>query len=108
MEDLRAFLERHRAPDLEALLGGVDRGVRLVDAPTGDLRDGLFVDRREVGECRAGGDALAADPVVGRDLDVLDLDAPAQCRPPRYSFVPERYGRPASLVKPSSASLGTP
>jgi hypothetical protein len=101
VEDLGALLERHRAPGLEALLGGVDRGVRLVDAAAGNLRDRLFVDRRDIGEARAGGNALAADPVVGGDLDALDLDASAQCRPPRYSFVPERYGRPANLVKPS-------
>ena len=52
-------------------------------------------------------DPFPADPMLGRDLDALDLDAPAQCRPPRDSFVPERYGRPANIVKPSSRRILT-
>jgi hypothetical protein len=101
MEDLGPLLRRHRAPGFEALLGGVDGFRGFLDASPGDLGDRLFIDRRDAGEGRAGWDAFTADPMVGRDLDALDLDAPAQCRPPRDSFVPERYGRFPLDVKPS-------
>ena len=92
VEDLGALLGRHRAPGLETLLGGVHRACGFVLAASSDLGDRRLVDRRDVGEGRAGRDALAADPMVGRDLDAFDLDAPAQCRPPSDSFVSERYG----------------
>jgi hypothetical protein len=97
MEDLRAFLERHRTPGLEALLGGVDRGVRLVDAAAGNLRDRLFVDRRDVGEGRAGRDALAADPVVGRDLNAPDLNSIARAVLPETRSYPNGMDDPRAL-----------
>ncbi len=91
-DDLGALLGRHRAPGLETLLGCVHRACGFVLAASSDLGDRRLVDRRDVAEGRAGRDALTADPMVGRDLDAFDLDAPAQCRPPSDSFVSERYG----------------
>jgi hypothetical protein len=81
VEDLGTLFERHRAPGLEALPGGVDGPVDLDGAATGDLGDRLLVDRRDVVEGRVRGDALPADPMLGRDLDSLDLYPAAQRRP---------------------------
>jgi hypothetical protein len=44
------------------------------------LGDDLFVDRRDVVEGLGRADPLAADPVLGRDLDALDLGRPARGR----------------------------
>jgi hypothetical protein len=99
MEDLGALLAIRRTPGLETLRRGVDGGVDLVDAAACDAGDRLLVDRRDVGERVGGADAFTPDPVLGRDLDALDLDAPAQSVLPT-SFVSERYGRPRGCVKP--------
>jgi hypothetical protein len=106
MEDLGALLRFHRAPGLEALPGGIDGGVDLVDAAARDLRDRRLVDRRDVRERVGGADPFTADPVVGRDLDALDLNRPPAQRasPPPESFVSERYGRSRSSVKPRRVS----
>jgi hypothetical protein len=44
------------------------------------LGDDLFVDRRDVVEGLGRADPLAADPVLGRDLDALDLGSLARGR----------------------------
>jgi hypothetical protein len=85
VEDLGALLERQRAPGLEALPGSVDGPVDLVDAAASDLGDRLLVDRRDVGERVGGADPFPADPVLGRDLDSLDLQPTAQRRPPELT-----------------------
>ena len=98
-DDLGALFRRHGSPGLEALLGGVDSGLGLVLAASRDVRDRRLVDRGDIGEGRGGCDALAADPMVGRDLDTLDHDAFAQSGSfPARSFVSERYGGPCGSV----------
>jgi hypothetical protein len=88
VQDLRALLERYRAPGLEALLGGIDCLGRLLGATASDLRDRFSVDRRDVGERRARWDGLTADPVVGRDLDALDLNSLARAVLPETRSYP--------------------
>jgi hypothetical protein len=89
MQDLGAGEGGHRGPDLEAGLRGADRLIDLRGAGARDLGDRGLVDRREVLERGGRGDALPADPVLGRDLDALDLRVRARDRP-LGSFVPER------------------
>ena len=71
----RSF-ERHRTPDGEPFTGGGDGLVGFRGSPAGDLGDGHLVDRRDIDEGLGRGDARAADPVVGGDLDVLDDGVP--------------------------------
>jgi hypothetical protein len=53
---------------------GAHRAVDLRLARPRDLRDHPAVDRRDVLEALLGGDALAADVVVGRDRHPGDID----------------------------------
>ena len=55
-----------------------DGELRLALAASCDLRDRLGVDRREVDERLGARNALAADEVVGRDVDAGNLDAPSR------------------------------
>ena len=61
-------------------------------AAAGDLGDDLLVDRRDVVEGLRRADPLAADPVLGRDLDALDLGGSARrgSSPRERSFGSER------------------
>ena len=86
VEDLGAPLGRHRAPGLEALLGGVDGLLGLVRAASGDLGDRRLIDRGDVREGR-GGSQLARHRSNARSRPRLP-------RPRRVRSVPS----PPSLV----------
>ena len=75
MEVRGAAVRAERRPARERLRRRRDGEIRLALAASRDLRDRLGVDRREVDERLGARDALAADEVVGRDLDARDLDA---------------------------------
>ena len=62
--------------------------VGLGQAAPSDLGDDLLVDRRDVAEGFGRPHPLAADPVLGRDLDALDLGDPARvCSSPQGKVV---------------------
>ncbi len=60
-------------PVRKSLGGGAQCRLGLLGAAGGDPREHLAVDRAEVVEALRRGDALAADEVVGGDLDPGDL-----------------------------------
>ena len=75
----KAALGAERRPAVERRSGGVDRHRGLLCPAGGDLGDRTAVDRADVGEAFAGGNALAADEVVGRDGDAGDLGDVCVC-----------------------------
>ncbi len=75
VQERRAAGRAQRRPGGEGGVRRGDRPLRLLLAAARDLGDHLLVDRRDVLEALAAGDALAADEVVRRDRDALDVDA---------------------------------
>ena len=72
VQGLGALLRMHRSPNLERAARSGDGLARLGHATPRYLRDHALVYRRYIGEDGGGRDTLAADPVVGRNLDAFD------------------------------------
>jgi hypothetical protein len=92
VQDLGPVGRRGPPPGVERVPGRRDGSVGLRRGAPGDLGDDLLVDRRDVDEGLRRADPLAADPVLGRDLDALDLGGSARGRssPRGRSFGSER------------------
>jgi len=92
VQDLGAVRRRGPAPGVERAPGRRYGSVGLGGAAARDLGDDLLVDRRDVLEGLRRADPLAADPVLGRDLDALDLGGSARggSSPRGRSFGSER------------------
>jgi len=72
MENRGALFRWCAPPRLGRSISRGDRQVYGVCVATRNLRDRLFVDRGDVGEPIGRSETLAADQVVGRDLDPFD------------------------------------
>ena len=104
-----AALRPEGGPGGERLTRGLNRRVGLFLAPAGDVGEPALVDRRDVRESLGGCDPLAADEVVGRDLDARDGRDDAHAAPSsgrKAPTPPPRVGRepPAALGQPTEDS----
>jgi len=92
VQDLGAVGRRGPSPGVERAPAGRYGQVDLGLPAARDLGDDLLVDRRDVLEGLRRADPLAPDPVLGRDLDALDLGGSARggSSPRGRSFGSER------------------
>jgi hypothetical protein len=92
VQDLCPIGRGRPPPRVERAPSRRDGSVGLRTTAARDLGDTPLVDRRDVDEGLGRADPLAADPVLGRDLDALDLGGSARggSSPRGRSFGSER------------------